>query len=75
MAFNLFKQGTNSFYRTLLVRVAAIGVLLWVAVSQFGFSREDVTNLLIAALWVVGCTIGVGALCALLWVGVRKLMS
>lgn len=67
-------KANRRFYRTLLLGLAALGVLIWTAAEQFGISQEEMTSLLLGTLLVAAGTIALAALCALVWIGLRKLL-
>lgn len=68
------RRGARRYYRTLLLGVAALGVLVWAAVERFGVSRQEMGELLIGALLLTGGVIGVAALGAGTWIGARRLL-
>jgi hypothetical protein len=68
-------KANRRFYRTLLLGMAALGVLIWSAIEQFGISQQEMANLLIGTLFVAGGTIAVAGLCVMLWIGLRKLLG
>lgn len=67
-------SATRRYYRTIVLAVLAMAALIWVAMDQFGISRQEMTELflgtLVAALVIILCA---GAI-TLLWVGLRKLL-
>ena len=67
-------KSARRYYRTILLGVAAMAVLLWSAIDQFGIAWQDMLHLFLATLLVVGLVIAAAALCALLWLGLRKLL-
>lgn len=67
-------KANRRFYRTLILGMAALGVMVWTAVDQFGISWQEMTGLLLGTLWIAGGTIALAALCAVLWIGLRKLL-
>ncbi|MBK6508218.1 MAG: hypothetical protein IPG06_01340 [Haliea sp.] len=66
-------KSSRRYYRTLILGLVALGVMVWTAVDQFGISRQEMTELLLGTLWIAGGTIVLAALCAALWIGLRKL--
>lgn len=60
------------FYRSLVLILVALGVLVWVMLDQFDVPRQDVQALIMGALSLVAITILVAALVAGLWVALRK---
>jgi hypothetical protein len=71
----MMTRANRRFYRTLLIGLAALAVLVWTAVDQFGISRQAMAELLFGTLWIAGGTIGLAALGAVLWIGLRKLLQ
>ena len=69
------RKADRRFYRTLLIGLAALGLLVWTAVDQFGIPKREMAELLLATLWVVGGIIGSAAFFAFVWIGVRKLFG
>jgi hypothetical protein len=67
-------KASRRFYRTTLLGLAAMGVLIWAAMDQFGISRGEMTQLFVGTLVAAGVTIVLAGLMALLWVGLRKLL-
>ena len=63
------------FYRTLLLGVAALASLVWMAMDQFGISRGEMAELFLGTVLAVGLVIGAAAVVVLLWVAVRRLLS
>lgn len=68
-------KATRRYYRTILLGLAAMAVLVWSAIDQFGIPWEDMLELFLGALVVVGVAIVIAALIALLWMGLRKLLN
>ena len=66
-------KASRRYHRTLILGLVALGVMVWTAVDQFGISRQEMTGLLLGALWIAGGTIVLAALCAALWIGLRTL--
>ena len=71
---NVVSKATRRHYRTVLLAVMAMAALIWVAMDQFGISRQEMTELflgtVLAALLIIICA---GAI-TLLWMGLRKLL-
>lgn len=74
-AYTRMSKANRRFYRTILLGLAALGVLIWTAIDQFGISRQAMADLLLGTLWVAGGTIVLAALCAGIWIGMRKLLA
>ena len=64
----------RKYYRTVLLGIAAMAALVWAAVDQFGIAWEEMLDLFLVTLVVIGIVILVAALFALVWIGVRKLL-
>ena len=65
----------RKYIRTILLGVAALAALVWAAVDQFGVAWNEMLDLFLATLVVIGLVILTAALFALVWIGVRKLVS
>lgn len=61
--------------RTLVLGIAALGVLLWGAVSQFDLPREQVLASLLASVISLLLIIALAALAVALWMGIRRLIA
>ncbi|MCB1687225.1 MAG: hypothetical protein KDI33_01995 [Halioglobus sp.] len=68
-------KASRRFYRTLLLSLASLVVLVWAAIEQFGISRREMADLLVGTLVVAGGTIVLAAVCVGVWVGLRKLLG
>ncbi|CAA0088665.1 Uncharacterised protein [Halioglobus japonicus] len=68
-------KASRRFHRTLLLGLAALAALVWVAVEQFGIARQDMVDLLLGTLMIAGGAIALAALCAVIWIGLRKLLQ
>jgi K+-sensing histidine kinase KdpD len=66
-------RGNRRFYRTLLLGIAALAALVWMAMDQFGISRGEIGQLFLGAVLAVGLVIGAAAAFMLLWVALRRL--
>ena len=65
----------RKYYRTVLLGIAAMAALLWAAVDQFGISWEEMLDLLLATLAVIGVVIIAAGLFVMAWIGLRKLFG
>ena len=65
----------RKYYRTVLLGIAAMAALVWAAVDQFGIAWEEMLDLFLVTLVVIGIVILAAALFALVWIGVRKLLG
>jgi hypothetical protein len=63
------------FYRTMLLGLLALGVLIWAAIDQFGISRQEMVGLLGTTVLIAGGVILLSAVCAVLWIAMRKLLQ
>ena len=61
------------FLRTILLGTFALAALVWMAVDQFGISRDVMLELLLVTAATVALIIFVAACVAGLWIGLRKL--
>ena len=66
-------RANRRFYRTMVLGLVALALLIWTAIDQFGLSRAEMTDLLIGTLLAVAFTITCAALIAAVWVGLRRL--
>jgi len=69
------KKIGRSFYRSLLVSLAALGVLVWVTLDQFDVPRREMVALLFGTLSVAAGVILLSALFAGVWITLRKWRS
>jgi hypothetical protein len=67
-------KASRRYYRTVLLGLAAMGVLIWAAIDQFDLSTQEMTELFLGTLWVMGGTIVFAAVFATLWIGLRSLL-
>jgi hypothetical protein len=68
-------KANRRFYRTTLLGIAAMASLVWVAVDQFGISWEEMLELFLGTLMIVGVVIAVAGLMVGAWLGIRKLLQ
>jgi hypothetical protein len=68
-------RGARRYLRTIILGVAALAVLLWAAVEQFGVPWQELQQLLLATLLVVGGIIGAAALVTGCWLALRWLLG
>ncbi len=71
----LVSRGSRKYYRTILLGIAAMAALVWMAVDQFGIPWQEILTLFLATVAVVGIVILAAAGFALLWVVLRKLFQ
>lgn len=67
-------KASRRYYRTIVLGVAAMGVLLWSATDQFGIPWEHMLELFLATLLVMVIVIIAAAVCVALWKGLSKLL-
>ncbi len=67
-------KASRRYNRTVLLSLAAMGVLIWAAIDQFDLSTQEMTELFMGTLWVMGGTIVFAAVFATLWIGLRRLL-
>ena len=68
-------KASRRFYRTTLLGLAAMAVLIWAAMDQFGISRGDMAQLFFGTLVAAAMIIACAGLMVLFWVGLRKLLQ
>ena len=68
-------KANRRYYRTLFLGITAMAALVWVAMDQFGITRQEISQLFLGALLVVVVVIAAAALVVFLWVGLRKLLG
>ncbi|NQX89831.1 MAG: hypothetical protein HRT77_14335 [Halioglobus sp.] len=64
---------TRRFYRSLLLILLALAILVWIVFDQFDVPPEAVLAMVLGAVSMVGVTIIVAAVGVGLWIIVRKL--
>ena len=67
-------RATRRYYRTIVLAVLALASLIWVAMDQFGISRQEMTELFMGTVLIAVLVIICAAVLTLLWVGLRKLL-
>jgi hypothetical protein len=65
-------RANRRYYRTIVLGVMAMAALVWVAMDQFGISRQELTGLFLGVVLVVVLVILCAGVIALLWVTLRK---
>ncbi len=68
-------RASRRFYRSTGLGLAALGVLVWAAVDQFGIPPEELTELFLRTLGVAGGIIAIAAFLLAVSIGVRKLLQ
>lgn len=68
-------RANRRFYRTILLGVVAMAALVWVALGQFGISREQMSALFLGTVLVVVLAIASAALLVAAWMGLRRLLQ
>ncbi len=63
------------FVRKLLMVIAAMAALVWVAMDQFGIAPSVIGELLLGVLLAVAVVIGAAAIAMLLWLSLRRIIS
>jgi len=61
------------YYRTILLGLVAMAVLIWVAVDQFGISIQRMQELFLATVAVICAIVICAALFTVAWMGLRRL--
>ena len=67
-------RASRRYYRTLVLALLALASLIWVAMDQFGISRQEMTELFMGTVLIAVLVIICAAVLTLLWVGLRKLL-
>ena len=67
-------RASRRYYRTIVLAVLAMAALVWVAMEQFGISRQEMTGLFLGTVLVAVAVIASAAVVALLWITLRKLL-
>ena len=67
-------KANRRFYRTIILGLAAMGLLIWTAMDQFGISRGEMAQLFLGTLLAAAIVIAMAALLVLVWAGLRKLL-
>ena len=65
---------SRRYYRTIILAVLAMASLIWVAMDQFGISRQEMTGLFLGTVLIAVLVIVCAAVITLLWVGLRRLL-
>lgn len=65
------KRSDRRFYRTLFLGLAALGLMVWTAMDQFGISRQEMASLLLGAVLSIAVVVCVAGIAAALWMGLR----
>ena len=63
------------FVRKLLMVIAAMAALVWVAMDQFGIAPSEIAELFLGVLLTVAVVIGAAAVAMLLWLSLRRLIA
>ena len=59
----------------IVLAVTALAALIWVAADQFAIPPEQIQTLFVSTLLAVGLVIVAAALCAGLWIALRRLLG
>jgi len=62
------------YVRTILLGVAALGALVWMAIRQFDIPPSEMAQLFGASALLVLLIIGSAALVVAIWIGLRRLL-
>src|SRR5210317_220220 len=71
----IVSKSRRRFYRTTVLGILAMAALVWAAVDQFGITREEIGELFLGVVVVVGLVIAAAALVVFLWIGLRRLFT
>lgn len=67
-------RSSRRYARTILIGTFALAALVWMAVDQFGVSRQEMLELMLVTGLVVLLVIAFAGTATLIWVGLRKLL-
>ena len=67
-------RASRRYYRTIVLAVLAMAALVWVAMEQFGISRQEMMGLFLGTVLVAAAVIASAAVMAVLWITLRKLL-
>lgn len=67
-------RSARRYVRTIIIGTFALAALVWMAVDQFGVSRQEMLELMLVTGLVVLLVIACAGTAALLWIGLRKLL-
>ncbi len=62
------------YWRTIILGVLALGVMVWSAVEQFDVPLEEIRQLLLGTVIAVVLVILAAAVFVLVWAGLRRLL-
>lgn len=65
-------RSSRRFYRSLVLSLVALGVLVWVVFDQFDVPQREVLALVLASFTLVAATIVVAAVVSGLWIAVQR---
>jgi hypothetical protein len=66
-------NANRRYYRTIILGLAAMGLLIWTAMDQFDIAAEAMLGLFYGAVLVAGAAILFAAVVASLWIALRRL--
>ena len=67
-------RASRRYYRTIVLAVLAMAALVWVAMEQFGISRQEMAGLFLGTVLVAAAVIASAAVMAVLWITLRKFL-
>lgn len=67
-------RAKRRYYRTILLGVVAMGMLVWSAMDQFNLSAEEMRASFFTAVLLILAIVTLGATAAALWIGLRALL-
>ena len=68
-------RARRRYYRTILLGVVAMGLLVWSAMDQFNLSPEEMRESFLTAVLLIAAIVTLGATAAGLWIGLRALLK
>ena len=67
-------RASRRYYRTIVLAVLTMAALVWVAMEQFGISRQEMAGLFLGTVLVAAAVIASAAVMAVLWITLRKFL-
>ena len=68
-------RASRRYVLRILLGATALGALVWVAADQFGIPAEEIQALFVGTLLAVGLIMVAAAVCAGIWIVLRRLLG
>ena len=68
-------RAARRYVLRIILAVAALAALVWVAMDQFNIPRAEMQTLFVSTLLAMGLIIVAAAGCAALWIALRRLLG